>query len=390
MSGNPAGEIHVQLGVQGSQVVSARIDSSRPTDLGQRLFRGRSAQQVIKRLPLVFSVCVSAQSVAAAQAFEQAAGMRLDPAHVQARELLLLVEMAREHLFRIQVGWAQWLGEPPSVEGLALLGRMRQGWSPALYPQADAFEPGGGRLMPNQTQISRLRTELKQLTERLLGEPPTDWLSRTHLDGLGLGKALARRMLGRVLAEDLAGLGACSVAPLPLLDDASLVQCLAEDPAGRFVAAPDWQGKARETGALQRQSRQRLLAMSLKTHGNGLLSRQLARLCELAETVVRIEVLTAQLPEHAPAGLAPVAAEGTGISQIEAARGRLVHWLSLQQGRVVDYRILAPTEWNFHPEGVLVQGLKTLPADRDLAQLAQLLVDAIDPCVEARLSITEV
>jgi hypothetical protein len=48
---------------------------------------------------------------------------------------------------------------------------------------------------------------------------------------------------------------------------------------------------------------------------------------------------------------------------------------------VVDYRLLAPTEWNFHPRGVVVQALETLAPDADLEQLASLLVEAIDPCV---------
>jgi Ni,Fe-hydrogenase I large subunit len=64
-----------------------------------------------------------------------------------------------------------------------------------------------------------------------------------------------------------------------------------------------------------------------------------------------------------------------------------VHWVRLTEGQVDDYRILAPTEWNFHPDGALAAGLLGLPADADLASLARLLVDAIDPCVESSVEV---
>jgi hypothetical protein len=56
------------------------------------------------------------------------------------------------------------------------------------------------------------------------------------------------------------------------------------------------------------------------------------------------------------------------------------------------YQILAPTEWNFHPEGVLAKGLNQLQADSVelLKQQASLLINAIDPCVGYALQIEQV
>jgi hypothetical protein len=42
--------------------------------------------------------------------------------------------------------------------------------------------------------------------------------------------------------------------------------------------------------------------------------------------------------------------------------------------------VLAPTEWNFHPEGVVARALAPLPPDMDAPSLAWLMV-AFDPCV---------
>ncbi len=50
-------------------------------------------------------------------------------------------------------------------------------------------------------------------------------------------------------------------------------------------------------------------------------------------------------------------ATGSGIGLAETARGLLLHRVQVERGLVTDYRIVAPTEWNFHPGGPLAQGL---------------------------------
>ena len=79
----------------------------------------------------------------------------------------------------------------------------------------------------------------------------------------------------------------------------------------------------------------------------------------------------------------------TGIGQVDAARGRLVHRAIVDGDRVESYQILAPTEWNFHPRGVLANSLAALDAsDKEtLTEQASLLITAIDPCVGYELRI---
>ena len=65
------------------------------------------------------------------------------------------------------------------------------------------------------------------------------------------------------------------------------------------------------------------------------------------------------------------------------------HYVELDAGVVARYAILAPTQWNFHPRGPAACALATLAA-RDRASLgaqARLLVLAIDPCVEHRVTL---
>jgi coenzyme F420-reducing hydrogenase alpha subunit len=89
-------------------------------------------------------------------------------------------------------------------------------------------------------------------------------------------------------------------------------------------------------------------------------------------------------------GLSP--APGIGVAQSAAARGLLVHRVSIADGRIRDYRILAPTEWNFHPLGVVAEGLREIAYGindvQRLERLARLYITAIDPCVEYELSVS--
>ena len=79
----------------------------------------------------------------------------------------------------------------------------------------------------------------------------------------------------------------------------------------------------------------------------------------------------------------PSAGMYAGIAQVEAARGRLIHCVRLCGNHVHRYQMLAPTQWNFHPDHVLAQRLRGLAAsDRQvLHEQTSLLVKVIDPCV---------
>jgi Ni,Fe-hydrogenase I large subunit len=82
---------------------------------------------------------------------------------------------------------------------------------------------------------------------------------------------------------------------------------------------------------------------------------------------------------------------GGGLAWVENARGLLMHRLRLVQGRTADYRIVAPTEWNFHPDGALSAALRDSPAhDLDaLRRRTRRLVDSLDPCVACSVEVED-
>jgi Ni,Fe-hydrogenase I large subunit len=93
--------------------------------------------------------------------------------------------------------------------------------------------------------------------------------------------------------------------------------------------------------------------------------------------------------EAHPGAITPGTASGAGLGIVECARGRLVHRVAVAVGRVTDYKILAPTEWNFHPEGPLARGLAGAGVGSGTAidQAIGLFVTALDPCVGCDLTV---
>jgi Ni,Fe-hydrogenase I large subunit len=149
-----------------------------------------------------------------------------------------------------------------------------------------------------------------------------------------------------------------------------------------FAGAPTWRGAPAETGALARTANHPLIAGALRQHGNTVAARFLARLAELAMLDARLAVLSQGEIPAAWAGSCAVS-PATGFCATETARGTLCHLARIEADRVVSYRIVAPTEWNFHPQGALVRGLAghaaETPAEAECA--TRLLAHALDPCV---------
>jgi coenzyme F420-reducing hydrogenase alpha subunit len=76
------------------------------------------------------------------------------------------------------------------------------------------------------------------------------------------------------------------------------------------------------------------------------------------------------------------------LAQVEAARGRLVHGVEIEDGIVRRYAILAPTEWNFHSDGGAALGLADIAGrERDAREIADLFVTTVDPCVGYELRV---
>ena len=229
-------------------------------------------------------------------------------------------EVLREHLWRFL------LDLPPVLGGVALLRE---------FVSATKWIAEGNRVelheLLNNQRIASLRQRLR-LTE---GSHP-----------------LSSRMLPRLDAKE-------SLAEWPRF-------------TGNFCRLPDWRGMPAGTGAVARQQQTGGCITSLFS------ACWRARFDELVEWAAG----DTQIGAGGTVSATPVA-PGIGRAVVETARGLLMHEIVLDGERIADYLIVAPTEWNFHPQGTLVDQLLGQEAgDRDaLQQHVARTVAALDPCV---------
>ncbi|HYI72802.1 MAG TPA: nickel-dependent hydrogenase large subunit [Skermanella sp.] len=380
------GELSVGILVIDATVADVRLRSTRATGIGATL-TGRPMGEALSLVPMLFSLCGIAQGIAAANACESATGITPSAAQRAAREILVLGEMADSHGWQIAMEWPRLGGGSPEHNLLLPLRKATSALAPALYPARDWTRPGGGTLLPDAETVSNARLRISAAIDRLIGSGFPKLRDVGELRAWALhNDNPAARFIARIIADDLASFGRSGVATLPDLTPDWFARHLAATPD--FSRLPHIGGHPAETGAAHRIASTPLIGDLKQRYGNGLLSRFTAKLVELASLPARLAALSGYLsPEHPGETQADPTGSGAGIA--DTARGRLAHWISLDQGIVTDFRAVAPNEWNFHPQGAIVRGLVGLPACDDLRHHVDLLVAALDPCVPCRVMIEE-
>lgn len=378
--------IRIVLTRAGDRVLRADIGSTRLA-VADRLFSGKAPADILPMVALLFSLCGTAQAVAGLGAVEQAASRPAPAAHDDARALLVLAELVAEHGLALARDWPILAGQPPRLDAAKAMRTAQRALVAALYPDGDWLTIGGGRLAPDHAALTARLAAMRAAIDAAVDHPvaalaTADGFNR-WLDGAG-----ALSLPGFVAGHGWQALGAVPFAPLPADGPDDLADRLAADTDGHFLNRPDWRGEHGETGPLARHHRHPLVAALLATHGAGLLTRLAARLVAVANALDHLDHLAATLPPGAGAGGG--LADGAGLATVQTARGLLVHRVELAGGRIARYQILAPTEWNFHPDGPLAAALTGLAVDDTLDLRARLLVQAFDPCVTCTVDMGEV
>jgi len=387
-----AGRLDIDLACRSGPTASARIASRRPHG-ATRMFRGRRPDEVASLVPLVFSVCGMAQGAVAATACERALGIETFSETRRMRDILVLAETAREHLLQVVLDWPRCMATPTDPVTLRQVMGLDQRFRRAFADGGSVFEPGGV-ITCDIAAIEGAVADLADLLEAVVfGEPAGTWLARSTESDLGdwahAGRLPAQRLLQQTLRSAALQVGSVSIDAVPDMDDADLAAMLFGDDAERFVALPTWEGRPRETTALSRQLSHPLIQAFGIGQGHGIGARLVARLVELAglpgRMTAHVEAASTWRDDEAVDGCG----EGIGIACSEAARGRLIHAVELRHGIVARYFIVAPTEWNFHPEGAAARALALIAGSgrSDARGLAELMIGAFDPCVEYSLAV---
>ncbi len=383
------GRLKIDIYRDGTKIDRVGVSSGRPVRISE-LFIGKSTTGALEGIPLIFSICAMAQLSAGVSALEMAEGVEESEDTHNARQMIVMVESIKEHLLRIAIDWPQYIfGSLAAIDMKAVMG-LPAAMRGALFTSGDAFQTGA-MAQADESLVRSIMAELEEfLKNEIFGEDIADWRHRTDFatlkDWAESAGTIPARLIRSVIMRGWEGAGRCEVNFLPQIENEDMLARLLRDDAGKFVSQPLWNGVPCETGVLSRQAGKPLVKALINHCGTGLLTRLCARLCELAYLPSDILALLAGGGESAK----PFRhGRGFGLAQIEAARGRLVHMVHVEGGMVEKYRILAPTEWNFHPSGPVVNSLARLDAasDEDLKMQAELLVNAIDPCIgfEVRL-----
>lgn len=340
----------MRLALRGGRIARVLLHSTRP-DIAATLLTGRTPQQLMAAVPRLFSVCGASQDVACRLAQAAAAGTAPDAATLAQCSAEVGNEIVRESTRRALLDAPRHIGEAPHADALQAARKAMQ-W-PAL---------GGDAATAIGMAVFGMRCDA--------------WLA------LDTPEALA--------AWVDAGATATSRELQPCNDDHGTVAALlpATDPAehiadwlpapgidAHFAQRPLWRGQPAETGALARLQADPLVSALVRQNTSRVRTRHVARLRELAQ------LLCGAMPALAGVLATPV---GDGVAWVENARGLLVHQLRLADGISQAYRIVAPTEWNFHPDGAIALALRGTPAADagEARRRAERLIDSLDPCVD--------
>ncbi|HEY0287978.1 MAG TPA: HoxV [Pseudomonas sp.] len=329
------------------------IVGSRPA-LAATLLRGQPPQAAAQRLPLLYSLCGQAHRLTAELAVNTAlhGETPIDPSS----QRMLEAETRREHVRRILLEWPRLLGNQP--------------------------------VRPDPSQLHAWEHSPQQAMHAWLGESAAQWLEQWDTEPFSALNDWSQRSdhwLAQALADcrDDAHALQLPVHALPLAGNTQALHAVAEQlrHASDFALHPVAFGLPCETGSWTREREadpQRYASVWLRLG---------ARLAELARL---------SLPQ--PSGLALGAlalGPDEALAWSETSRGLLLHRVCLERMNtrvlISDYQVIAPTEWNLHPQGALAQGLANMSAsDPGTRRRAELLMAAFDPCIGFTLKLDEV
>ena len=312
------------------------IKQQRPNVTG--ILGGLSLEEAILRIPLLLPICGHAQGIAAQRAAFAARG-EADP-------------YAREHTSQL---WRE--------QGIAAGWRLAIDWPGAVDQERDIAL---FKAVQNADGPESLATQLLHCVPGLISiEQPEDLIRWVSESNCTVARVVRRAM---ELESDL------GVPRVPNLAAGETLQAMAQ----AALAYPDFNplkptGAGIEVGPLA-MHRHPMAALLTTSSLYGALSRRL--IAQLLDTLVIAGHLLDEQSTYPISGWTLV--EGVGLGRAVTARGPVFHRVVLDDnGHVKDWRVLAPTDWHFAPEGALEIEANRQPLT---AEQLRLLVLGFDPC----------
>jgi coenzyme F420-reducing hydrogenase alpha subunit len=342
-----------------------------------RALAAQPVEQVPQVLSQLFPLCSTAHAVAGLAAIEAAFGIEVSSAQLAFRELMLLAEHGAALGWRILMDWPPLFNGLPQVRACADIRRAAAAVS-TVAERGRWARIGGMRLRPDRDDLGRTVSELARMLVELFPEAADPTLSWNELEpAMQGGASTPARLINIARGDGMAGCGRHDRPLLPSMDADWFAARLAAEP--QFSNAPTLDGTPAEVGPLAAQ-RHPLVTDAIAHWGPTLATRLLAAALDAPVVAGRLCGAFEQLTDDDPVDV-NLTRTGHGAGMVETARGPLAYFVDVAVGRVRMLRSVAPTEWNFHPDGPFMAALAAAPRVPDPLLAARLLAASFDPCV---------
>ncbi|CAB5507562.1 hypothetical protein [uncultured Gammaproteobacteria bacterium] len=377
------GKIVIKVVIEASDIKKVLISSSRPLHITQ-LFAGQSIQKVATTLDALYQLCNTAHRFAFLHLLDKCKVISLSKNEIMACQLLLDLETIREHCFSIATKWRIDDSNKINKNIVDLFATLRE-INTTLFLTGNPLSLEKKTLQPFSGINSLVAKLEQQLMLELVGE---QFHSETILSNsenfeywIKTQSSDCALFLHNIQQSQSSGLGSVDSLFLPNITTEEIITLLNDD---GFIGQPTYKNICYETTPYSRQKKHPLIQKLSAKYGNGVLSRYASQLLEIFELLKGVKHNYVNLySEDIHYDINTSTVVNTAVVEVEAARGKLMHSLTIQGEEIKSYRILSPTQWNFHPQGVLKQMIQSLDFQnkQDLVNKITLLTNAIDPCV---------
>lgn len=378
-------KLHVRW--NGNRFDGVSLTSARPIGV-MKVLAGKTIEEALRLVPLLFPVCGRAQVIAGLRAVEAARCDSPDVMLDAARDLLVMAEQAGSLAWRVAIDWAPLIGREADPATVAVARKAAQDVRFALFGDAPFDQPGVNALAIDRARLGSAVAILKRQLGALFPEAfdlgDLRELSRL-LRGLDPSKASIPAAIvieAQRLAEAVPG--SHDVEFFDGFDPIWFGERLAY--CDDFAAQPTVDGIPAEVGPLAAIAHP-VAIEALCAWGPGLPPRFLAAALDLHQLPHRMEQTLRRLVAGLPGPRATALSNGVGVGVAATARGPLAHYVAIEGNKVVDWRGVAPTEWNFHPDGPFVRAVRRCSRVADAEHALKLLAASFDPCVPLGLEI---
>ena len=373
----------------------------------EAILEGRNALDALVITPRVCGICGHSHLIATVTMIENiyrnaGVAIRISEKANAIRQITLSCELIQNHikwLYLVMLHESgKMLGEEPSVALKALYVSSQVNQLCALFsgqwPHSSYAIPGGVTCDPTHIEVMQALKILSDVERfikdevlgcdaeafeqamrqntllNLKGDFGTVLRNFEVLGVLKQGKSHGRFLVLGETQEIIVNSQRSEASLLNVSEDCS--QTFAEG-GNTYAKNALYNGEFFETGPLARalvQERTGITALH-RLYGDSAVTRITARVDEMVSLSAHVRELLTSLDLSEPSFITPPSIEsisGEGIGVIEAPRGSLIHRARIEKGKIVEYSIITPTQWN------LGNGTSTTPG---IAQKAMIGAESI-------------